>query len=57
MEDEITYVQWMTTDRCDLVTIIDSATDFTEKLINKLVSLKAHHFIAVSQAAFLKDKK
>ena len=57
MDDNVTYVQWMTTDRCDLVTIIDSAADFTEKLISKLVSLKAHHFIAISQAAFLKGKK
>ena len=43
----------MTTDRCDLITVVDEYADFIEKLTDKLLALKTHHFIAQKQSEFL----
>lgn len=56
-EDNITYKQWVATDRADLITITKSREEFTEDLICKLVSLKKHHFVSKTQSNYLKDLK
>ena len=43
--DEVTYRQWQSTDRTELVTITESTADFVESLLTKLHVLKVHMFI------------
>ena len=43
--DEVTYRQWQSTDRTQLVTITESTADFVESLLAKLHVLKVHMFI------------
>jgi hypothetical protein len=57
LQTDVKYAQWVTTDRCDLITIIGSYADFVDKLVNKLTILKTHHFISSNQATFLRNKK
>lgn len=38
LEEEVSYVQWVNTDRCDLVTLTESSSDFVENLLGKLIS-------------------
>ena len=42
--DTVTYKQWESTDRTELVTHTDSTFDFIERLLNKLQTLKIHQF-------------
>ena len=43
--DEVTYRQWQSTDRTELVTITESTADFVESLLAKLHVFKVHMFI------------
>ena len=43
--DEVTYRQWQSTDRTELITITESPADFVESLLAKLHVLKVHMFI------------
>lgn len=54
---EIKYHQWVTVDRCELVTVCKPYNEFIDKLIDNLSSLKKHHFIAKKQAEYLSLKK
>lgn len=56
-ENTISYRQWVSTDRCKLVTILEPFSEFKEHFAMKLRDLKSHHFIAKSQSQFLKDTK
>ena len=49
--EQITYKQWESIDRTDLVTHADTVDDFVEKLIEKLQTLKLHQFIHSQQTA------
>ena len=49
--EQITYKQWESIDRTDLVTHTDTVDDFVEKLIDKLQTLKLHQFIHSQQTA------
>ena len=55
--EEIEYKPWVSTDKTQLVTIKESAADFTDNRANQLVSLTRHHFTAKSQSAYLKSLK
>ena len=55
--DMITYKQWESTDRTELVTITDSASEFVQKLIQKLEVLKTHQFINNQQTKFFYSVK
>lgn len=55
--DEITFMQWVSTDRAELITRVMCADDFFEDLVEKLVALKKHHFISKAQSQYLKDIK
>ena len=55
--DEITYKSWISVDRTNLETIVKSADDFLDGLIQSLVQLQRHSFIAKQQALYLKHAK
>ena len=55
--ESITYKQWVSTDRTELVTITDCTGDFVEKLIGKLQILKTHQFIHSQQTKYFYSVK
>ena len=55
--NEITYKQWLKTDRCSLETIVKSPDEFLEELTEKLYNLTKHHYVSKSQTCFLKQLK
>lgn len=57
LQDNITFKQWITTDRAEIITVIKPKGEFFESLAEKLQSLKVHHFISKAQSQFLKEKK
>ena len=56
LPDNITLKQWTTVDRAELITVI-MPKEFLHNLIEKLDSLKTHHFISKMQTQFLREKK
>ena len=50
--DEITYKQWESTDRTELLTVTESSQDFVSSLLSKLQILKTHQFINDMQTKF-----
>jgi hypothetical protein len=56
LQTDVKYAQWVTTDRCDLITIIGSYADFVDKLVNKLTILKTQHFISSNQATWVNEQ-
>lgn len=55
--DNITYKQWVSVDRCNLVTFIKTADEFIETLCEQLLILKRHSFIARRQAEYYNHLK
>ena len=55
--EEITYKQWESIDRTDLVTHTDTVPEFVEKLIGKLQTLKLHQFIHSQQTSYYYSMK
>jgi hypothetical protein len=55
--ENITFKEWISTDRCELVTIVKSTEEFIESLLEKLLLLLCHSFIATQQVMFLKELK
>ena len=55
--DEISYKAWVSVDRTNLETVVRQTDSFVDHLLECLVSLKRHDFIAKQQSAFLKNKK
>lgn len=56
-DDEIKFHQWISTDRCDLETVVKTCEEFLEYYIEKLKKLIPHYFISSQQSEFLKTKK
>lgn len=54
---QISYKQWVTTDRCSLLMVVESYEDFKENLLEKLSVLKKHHYVASALSTFLRAKK
>ena len=50
--ENITYKQWESTDRTELVTYTESIGDFIPNLIDKLQTLKKHQFIHDQQTKY-----
>jgi len=48
--ENITFKQWTTTDRAELITRTESVEDFVEILINHLNKLTVHSYVAHAQA-------
>ena len=55
--DEITYRSWVTVDRTNLETITKPIDYFVNNLIDYLMKLQRHAFIAQEQSSFLKEMK
>ena len=55
--EEITYRQWMTTNRCTLLTVTETVETFIESLAKKVVSLTRHHHVAEMQTKYLRQLK
>lgn len=55
--DEVRFSQWTTTDRATLQCHVENVTDFVDLLVNQLLALKKHQFIANNQSRFLKRMK
>ena len=55
--DELHFEQWVTTDRCDIITIVKKKDEFISYLMNKLEKLIPHDFVKKEQSKFLKNCK
>ena len=55
--DTVTYKQWTSTDRCDLLTVQNELDEYCDILCAKLKILAPHDFISKQQAKFLRDQK
>lgn len=56
-ETLVSYYQWVTTDRSDLIMVCSSYEDFIDNLIKKIEEVKEHHFVAKAQANYLNERK
>jgi hypothetical protein len=54
---EISYKQWVTTDLCNLVIVVEPYTDFKENLLQKFNVLKNVHCVVLDQTSSLKVKE
>ena len=57
MHETITFQQWTSTDRTDLVTQTSTVEEVLAVLCEKLDAITLHLFIAKSQASYLKNLK
>jgi hypothetical protein len=55
--DEVSYLQWVSTDRTKLVTVTESKADFIENFSTQLLKLTRHSFTAKSQSDYMKQLK
>ena len=55
--EEITYKQWVGTDRAKLVTIVEPKDEFIDNLSEQVVKLTRHCFTAKSQSSYMKELK
>ena len=55
--DQISYKAWVSVDRTSLETVVRQTDSFVNHLLECLVSLKRHDFIAKQQSAFLKKQE
>eukprot|EP00731_Ephydatia_muelleri_P022793 Em0015g376a len=55
--DEVSFKAWVSVDHTTLETITQSTDEFADSLIEKLLKLRWHDFIAKEQASFLMDLK
>ena len=57
--EEITYKQWVSTDRTKLITVhvVESKDDFIENLASQIEKLTRHSFTAKSQSQYMKTLK
>ena len=56
-DDQITYKQWVSTDRTALITVQTSISEFIETLSETLYNLCHHHFIKEAQSSYLSETK
>ena len=52
-EIEVTFAQWQTTDRANLINQTTSLNEFIELLATKINNLTTHSFIAKSQSQYI----
>ena len=55
--EEITYKQWVSTDRAKLTTIVESKEEFVENLATQVDKLTRHSFTAKAQSSYMKTLK
>lgn len=54
---EITFEQWISTDRCNLETLVQQVDEFVLYFCEKLEKLVTHNFIKIQQSTFLRHTK
>ena len=54
---QVSYTQWVSTDRCELVSINEESSDFVDKFFDNLEKLKKHSFVAQNQHKVKKYSK
>ncbi|KAG1662627.1 Pre-mRNA-splicing factor ATP-dependent RNA helicase DHX15 [Nymphon striatum] len=54
---ECKYQQWISVDRTQLITIIDSKEEFIDRLLRKICDLTRHSHIAKAQTAYMNSLK
>ncbi|KAG1656070.1 ARL14 effector protein [Nymphon striatum] len=57
MEDDISYTQWVSTDRTQIESCFESVQDFIGEIGVQMETLRAHNFISKSQSSFLSLSK
>lgn len=57
VDEDIIFQQWVTTDRCNLETIIKPVDEFISYFLEKIDKLITHDFIYKKQSSFLRDRK
>lgn len=57
MIDDVEYLQWLSTDRTTLQTVVQMIDEFTEEFCRKLQILKRHNYIAKQQSTFYSMKR
>ena len=57
LNEEISYKQWVSVDRTELISQSLSISEYINLTITKLESLVPHHYIANSQSSYLKLRK
>ena len=57
LNEEISYKQWVSVDRTELIFQSLSISEYINLSITKLESLVPHHYIAHSQSLYLKLRK
>jgi hypothetical protein len=55
--ENIIFKQWISIDRCELVTTVTSIEEFIESLLEKMLLLLRHSFTTTQQVMFLKELK
>lgn len=53
----VSYSQWTTVDRTNLIKIEQSVDDFIEDQVEDLMALKYHHFVAKKQSTYYRQLK
>lgn len=56
-KEHAVFQQWLTTDRCNLETIIKPVDEFVPYFVEKIDRLITHDFIYKKQSSFLRNKK
>lgn len=56
-EDLVEYIQWVSTDRTEMIRCFSSVEEFIDKLVEKLNKLIPHSYISKEQASFFKNLK
>ena len=56
-DDNITFKQWVQTDRSEFIDMTLSFDEYIDKLILDLQKLKTHHFITKQQSCYIKNLK
>ena len=55
--ENVSYLQWVNTDRANLVTIIESNTDFIDNFSSQVVMLTRHSLTTKAQNMYMKKLK
>ena len=55
--EEVSYLQWISTDRTKLITITESKADFIDNFSGQVVKLTRHSFTAKAQSSYMKELK
>ena len=57
LDEEVSFQQWQSTDRFNLVTVVMPAHKFIDFLVEKIDTLTSHSYIAKCQSKYLQRRK